>query len=97
MKSRIGPLAEALAQTWAGIGSISWSLSSVIHSGLTGLFRLITSVVELGVVALTTWSGIPTCGVYWLQLAPLSFTAARTSSRKNSASFEVTGWPSDQR
>ena len=67
------------------------------HSGLTGLFRLSTSVVAFGVLALTTWSGIPTCGVYCPQFAPLSFTAARTMSMKNSASFEVTGWPSDHR
>ncbi len=95
MKSRTGPLAEALAQACTGIGWISWSSSSVNQVGLTGLFRLITSVVAFGVLALTTWSGIPTCGVYWDQLAPLSFTAAFTSSMKNSASLEVSGWPSD--
>ena len=88
-------MAEALAQAWTGMGWISASMFSVNHSGLTALFRFSTSVVAFGVLAPTTWSGIPTPGEYWPQLAPLSLTAARTSSRKNSASFEVTGWPSD--
>ncbi len=67
------------------------------HCGLTGLFRLSTSVVAFGALALTTWSGMPMCGVYNPQFAPLSFTAARTMSMENSASLEVTGWPSDHR
>ena len=58
----IGPLAEALAQECTGMGWICASWLSVNHVGLTGLFRFTTSVVEFGVLALTTWSGIPMPG-----------------------------------
>ena len=53
--------------------------------------------MAFGVLALATWSGSPICGVYSPQFAPLSFTAARSKSMKNSTSLEVTGWPSDHR
>ena len=81
MKSRADPFAEALAQACAGIGWMSYIALAVNQAGLTALSRWITSVVAFGALALTTWSGMPTCGVYGPQFAPLSCTAARTMSR----------------
>ena len=95
MKSSSGPLADAFAQAWAGIGVTSESSSSKNHPGLTAFFMVNTTVLALGVVTLATSSGIPTPGLYGPQLAGSSLMAALISSKKKSTSLEVIGWPSD--
>ena len=65
------------------------------HCGLTGFFKVNTTVFALGAVRLATSSGMPRLGVYGPQFDAFSLIAALISSKKNSTSLEVTGWPSD--
>ncbi len=95
MKSRVGPLAESLAQACDGIGWMLPSSSWVNQVGLTEAFMLNTTVVGFGAVTLATWSGMPRPGVKPAQLAGLSLVAATIRSYQNSTSLEVIGWPSD--
>ena len=63
MKSRVGPLAEDLAQACAGIGWIAPSWSCQNQVGFTALVRFIWTVLEFGALMLATWSGMPRPGV----------------------------------
>jgi len=63
VKSRSGPLAEALAHACDGIGWIAPSSFCQNQVGFTALVRFICTVVEVGALMLETWSGMPSPGV----------------------------------
>src|SRR5438552_18237088 len=91
VKSRSWPLAEDLAQACEGIGWMSWIWSSQNQVGFTALVMSILIVEESGALMLPTWSGMPSPGVKYAQLAGLALSAAFSSYHQNSTSLDVMG------
>ena len=57
MKSSVGPVAESFAHSAAGMSVTAPRMSSSIQIGLTGVFKLTTSVLAFGVDMLVSVSG----------------------------------------